>query len=736
MDQANLSPLESDTPPANMSETLPGLVIESWNTACARLHQSFGPNAQKGGRSDRAGTDILPTDLPGLQDWADSLLSVDAAEDVVRQAWPRLEEGDRQQRWDYFMMRTLQHYPSQGLKVLKATYTSPLPPAPRVGDVLQFLCGYHLLDGDLRSRRKVTDKLLETIYFVLTQGNGRLAEIDQKTIYLLFTRLNLERAHRLYEKLGHHGMSVRPHTLLHLIDLTAKSGSSGAVARASQLLDDVLAKEDSPLVSSQILAVSSTILSKLGTSAEGHDLHPQILASLVSRGVQPDITLVNNVLRSTLSAGNPEIGWRIYDMLGQYGMKADRYTFSILINDAKRRRDWEALERIVRTAREQGLALDEHLVNDLIHAASQSANTVTNTKADAALPTRSRRAVRAEQRKALRACWGTTLEYYRSFYSLQPLYDLGVLHHKNNPTVSSSTADSRSDSSPSTTPKPMPPAPTLNLILSNYIITRRSLEGIKRVYCRYRALASGRHEHLVALYESDWVSHAFITAFSRREETLPLCAEILDDMLKASGGNPPRTGHNAPTRTRGPTIKTLLILLRTYTDPPPYHPTPKPSSLTSPTSATPLTDAKLIRTLPSASHLAKAESILSLLTNMDPPSPPSSSSSFSSSPPQTFHPTPHDLQRAYNLLLAGYVRVRDRPGAMSVLRRMEGHGLGGDKGTVAILTRSGEGAEVVRLMREGGRGFGWGGGGLKFDEMGWDGGKDGTVMALLERNSS
>ncbi|KAI9875926.1 MAG: hypothetical protein M1830_007732 [Pleopsidium flavum] len=227
-------------------------------------------------------------------------------------------------------------------------------------------------------------------------------------------------------------------------------------------------------------------------------------------------------------ADDTDLGWRIYETIRDTKVGPDGYTYSILLNDAKRRGDDYATERIISDARDDGtLRRSSYIVADLLHVIYKN-----------------------QRKQEDGAVFTAMLSTYQKFFEVQPLKDLGLLPDQ--------------FYQPPSTSLMQPSPPPLGMMIIAFLVQFEGLPALPRLFSRYRTLIEQAHPVILPLAASDYTSNAYLMALGKRLGTLPLCTSVVEHMLRSSQSSVTDPPGNDLVQLAAPTVQTWSILLAAF----------------------------------------------------------------------------------------------------------------------------------------------------------------------------
>lgn len=242
----------------------------------------------------------------------------------------------------------------------------------------------------------------------------------------------------------------------------------------------------------------------------------------------PDIRTCNIYILQACKAGDTAKAWRIYDWI-RARKQPDVYTHSILLNDAKKRDDFPAMEQMLAEAEKEGLLSESpYIVADLLHAIYLS----ERKREDGGTP------------------FATMLSTYQSYFEVQPLKDLGLLpeHYLQPP-------------SPSLM---QPPPPPLGMMIIAFLAQFEGRLTFDILFKRYCDHVNHAHPIISPLAVTDHTANAYMMGLGRQKQTLHLCTSVVDYMLRLNKSPPTKTLERNTVKYAVPTVQTWSILLAAF----------------------------------------------------------------------------------------------------------------------------------------------------------------------------
>lgn len=419
-------------------------------------------------------------------------------------------------RWPEIMLNVLAERPEHGLKFLLATCgVGPLSHDHFYSDVIDYLVNYHM-GGNAIIARNDFNEFFDSIMALLTNFSNAEVAISDFAVMKLFMNTSISQAEALYAALLAREKKMGINTR-HRV--AARIGEIGASDVAVHILE-TLYKDGWTFHAGNIISVCAIVLRGSQRDPNQKLRESDIFEKLLRFGLKPSIAFYNILAQNAVESGDHETAWKIYDMILENGMEPSPHTFSILINDAKWRVDAEALDRLTWEQHELGIR-NEFVANDMIHATWL-------------IHEHMRRHLRRQDPREIferrRKNWTRrTLKTYMHYFHRGPLLDLA-------PEIFGSfpehlrTEDMEGDQGM----KMHPDIKTLNLMVTSAVQCSVETDNVFPLYQRYKGLLAAGHPDFVRLARSGTrVEEAFIARLGQDPRTLPLCMNIMVDMLSA-----------------------------------------------------------------------------------------------------------------------------------------------------------------------------------------------------------
>jgi pentatricopeptide repeat protein len=421
-----------------------------------------------------------------------------------RQLWEDLDVRTRTTLWPEIMMTALDVYPDAALSFLEATYQHPYPPAFAVTNCLDHIISSRYsrpLPDDLKENERFVRRIRVLLYL----GAQKRVRLAQQSIYLMLCLSSVSTSTQLYVTLKQLKHPLHENTLLQFASQLGKKSSIG-VRRALKVMEQ-MRDQGTSMNNVKALSVFSTLLDRDDRNSNARELDSIILQFMMDNGLSPNIITYNILLRNSLRDGEHETGWKIYQMMRENGIEPDAFTYSTLLNDSKRRMDAERMREIVSIVREKGIR-DAYTVTDVLHAIFL----LQRGQEERALGYQERD---RESKPAFARMFGV----YAEFFHTEPLQLLI-------PTITSENHLQNLEQLCD------PPACTLVVMVTAYLAHLQTSTGMKRFYDNFLALLAVRNETALDLAKTSRFWAVIIMNFSRFEDNLAHCPEVVGHMLQ------------------------------------------------------------------------------------------------------------------------------------------------------------------------------------------------------------
>ena len=282
----------------------------------------------------------------------------------LREAWEKLPGKRRVRLWPQLMTTALRDCPEKAMKILSATYFEPYPDGKAFSDCLNFIIWYYLRFAE-PSEDTPALELFKSISRLLLEGPSDHVYLSQTSIFLLMVHLRspdlVEKLYRTMDKINN---PLHHNTLMQFAHRLAKSGAHYTNI-AYEILENLGSLRGVDFDTTNMRKICTTMLMAAGPNTKFQ--HMELVEFMVKCGLKPNIIIYNVLVYKTLKAGEHSRGWQIYETMKETGIEPDAYTYSILLNDAKKRMDTDAISYVTNAVRERSL-WNSRIVTDALHA--------------------------------------------------------------------------------------------------------------------------------------------------------------------------------------------------------------------------------------------------------------------------------------------------------------------------------------------------------------------------------
>ena len=429
----------------------------------------------------------------------------------LRTAWEMIPIEKRQRYWLGFMYKVLSNHPDSALKVLMATYHEPYPPDYAVSDCVNYTIAHYFQHPIVQAQEQDGAKIFDIIYHLLRRGPPGQIRLRNDKIGFLIKYLDLAQVKCMYlefEELGH------VFTWDTLIQFASKFANFGEMDLAFEILERLRHKKARFNIL-RMQQLCSTLLQWKNRPAKDTRSDDEIFKFMLESGLRPNIYHYNILIQNACQRGDHRTAWQIHDMLLQNKISADEYTYSILMNDAKRRLnedDMRSLQGIV----EEKKILNPVIANDLLHATY-----LLNLHEGGSV-----------QKDGDLSAFEEMLPPYCRYFNIEPLVSLIPNFHEKYP-----------DPFPYSTHPPenawQPGSDTLIIMITSYLQSCRSPKPISEFYANFRAIIASNSPSSQKLLSTTRIYNAIIMAFGRFPQSVPICTEVVLTMLRDAAATSP-----------------------------------------------------------------------------------------------------------------------------------------------------------------------------------------------------
>lgn len=258
--------------------------------------------------------------------------------------------------WNPLMGLALLREPENALDFLEVMHIDGLSPW-KISNVIHCVVTFQL-HGTTSS--SVAMDLMSRIVGLYPKYPG--LQLSPTTIYRLLSSVPNYELENFYRSLSTHQTSITNASLFQFASRFAKDGKTDLAFEILQVVQKTGVDFNSPTV----LSLCTSIIRHAQDDQRSQHQTADIFKFVHESGMVPNIITYNVLILSTIASGDPETAWKIHDMMVEIGIETDKFTYSILMNDAKFRRDAAAIEVVRNLVRQRGIVSD-YIATDELH---------------------------------------------------------------------------------------------------------------------------------------------------------------------------------------------------------------------------------------------------------------------------------------------------------------------------------------------------------------------------------
>ncbi|CAO2658851.1 Nn.00g065740.m01.CDS01 [Neocucurbitaria sp. VM-36] len=262
----------------------------------------------------------------------------------VSAKWIELDIDTRRTWFERLLVYLLDRAPGRVIRFIRAIVMDPVLRGMRaepIADALGHLSKIHCARiynprGNWSKDPEVNQRSFVPAFLNIFQSAlAKQRDVcSQDLLYNIVQLATIKELKRVFDCLVEARTRIGFDTLLHYANAF---GEAGETKYALRCLDELKARHDSvawqAVVDRQRLHWScATILRKSMTRSKKYHKTPSIIASFVKLGIKIDILLYNVVIHNAMEAGDYPTAFKVYNALEGNGLKADKHTYSILLN--------------------------------------------------------------------------------------------------------------------------------------------------------------------------------------------------------------------------------------------------------------------------------------------------------------------------------------------------------------------------------------------------------------------
>lgn len=472
--------------------------------------------------------------------------------------WNELSPRIRLRLWPGLMLMALRHRPSEALKLLQITYTGVQPPAYAVSESLDYLVEHYLLKteeasykGDIEQTHRTTiaHDLQKTVIRWLNLEYG--VRVLQKTIWTLVTNLEDDQVRLFYDDLRRLQHHFYPNTLIHFASRFAKSSGSENIDLSFDILKGLHGRMD--FDHPAVMSLCTTIIHRSHQAKDAKSTVAEKFQIMLDLGIKVNIIIYNILIQNAIRSGDTETAWSIHEMMLENGTEPDEFTYSMLLNDAKKRMDSASIRAVMGHIQEKGIA-GPYITTDMIHLIyllHQNSEQLSKG-GDSESVQRSRRKDGFEK----------MLGKYCEHFSSAALRSLIPSFLQRFPQATNAVFGTLPD----------PPAHTLVVMLTGLLYSLDST-ATKDQYDRFLYLISRKEKFAMLVASDSHIWNVFLMALGRFHDRLSDCPKVIKTMISLRDDARDRLTHHrvkeaqTPEKhlTAEPDVYTWSILVHSFT---------------------------------------------------------------------------------------------------------------------------------------------------------------------------
>jgi pentatricopeptide repeat protein len=485
-----------------------------------------------------------------------------------RQTWADLPHWRASLYWMELMMTALEHYPTKALGLLAATYKKPYPPSYAVSDALDFIIAHYCLypqDYPLQ----YLDDLKETVFYILVEGakakrlegRGDQPLLAQHSLWLLMSHLDGRGLKRAYEIMLQTDHQLHENSLIQFSYRFAKDGQTDTAFEVLQRLSRV------DFNTTKMLSLCTVVLCRTYRDPNAVYSETRIFEFMISCGMNPNPFIYNVLTWNSINSGDHKTAWQIHGIMEDADILPDAVTYSILLNDAKRRMDAGDIGTVMNIIRQKKL-FDPYLVTDVLHAIF-----LLHQQQARATPHKLSTGSVQSPTSAIRRMLPVYSENFQTEFLARIIPGLSFIETSDTTDLTNLSRTTQLRDSDVTLATPHDGV--LTVMITAYLESIKNSESALQFYHHFRKLVNEGDPAVESLTKSTHVWDAILMCFGRFPDLVNECAHIIGDMVtpnersaqEASMSNPlsdspPLQSHSTPK----PSLYTWSILLKVFMD--------------------------------------------------------------------------------------------------------------------------------------------------------------------------
>lgn len=359
-------------------------------------------------------------------------------------------------------------------------------------------------------------------------------------LYHEILKLDGPQISELYNAVEASGVDIHPYTRMQFIHHLARKGETMIAARALETLHE----HGADFATTQMMQFCSTLLQSKFRSKVSSPTDLELFDWMVGCGLQPNGIIYNILMHNSLQRHDRKTAYEIYEAMKERGVEPDNFTYSILLNEAKASGDMKTVQQIFQIASEAEQP-DKYILADLLHAIYL-------------LYIHSTRTI-SRRRRSKTSCLEPMFGILRRFFFTQPFLDL-IPPHRMPPQLTAVFPESTKRQ------RMEPDGVILYLMISCQIRSLHEPGEVLEYYRHFQKLVKQDHHSVRYLAGFEAMYNVFLIALGRWEDTLPVCAEVLQSMIAPAATESEVQEDSLPvSRPRPqPSVRSWSILLKAF----------------------------------------------------------------------------------------------------------------------------------------------------------------------------
>ncbi|KAH7085162.1 hypothetical protein BKA63DRAFT_499100 [Paraphoma chrysanthemicola] len=283
---------------------------------------------------------------PRCARWSANLFK-DSAKHELHQTWLTWVSWDistRKRAYQRLLVYLLDRRPGRAMQFIHVIANDPLlrdGKTELIADALAYLSKLHVNGAYSRNGSWSIDKTAVRRTFVPAFFHvyrkaiaGHRYACSQDLLFNITKLADASDLRRVFDCLVEHKAFLGFQTLLHYGNAFAKAGDFHFALRCLEMVKAMRQSADWDAICDQDKLRWTCALILRRSIAKGQNYHqtPVIVAAIVRLGIKMDILLYNTVMHNAMEAGDYATAFKVYNALDSNGLKADRFTHSIMLH--------------------------------------------------------------------------------------------------------------------------------------------------------------------------------------------------------------------------------------------------------------------------------------------------------------------------------------------------------------------------------------------------------------------